>query len=77
MSRAARPDGPDRVAAIAAWVQSMFSPAAAVPTLVGGGAVELHTGGAYRSGDRNFVSGDGGSSATVVTLWTDSRHGSL
>ena len=54
-SAAARPDGPDRLAAIAAWVQSLFSPADAVPTLVGGGAVELYTGGAYRTGDLDFV----------------------
>ena len=52
---AGKPDGPDRVAAVAAWVQSLFSIDDAVPTLVGGGAVELYTGGAYRTGDLNFV----------------------
>ena len=51
----AKPDGPDRVAAIASWVQSLFSPGDAVPTLVGGAAVELYTGGAYRTGDLDFV----------------------
>jgi len=43
------------VAAIASWVQSLFAPDEAVPTLVGGGAVELYTGGAYRTGDLDFV----------------------
>ncbi len=52
---ARKPDGPDRVAAVAAWVQSLFSIDDAVPTLVGGGAVELYTGGAYRTGDLDFV----------------------
>ena len=52
---ARKPDGPDRVAAVAAWVQSLFSIEDAVPTLVGGGAVELYTGGAYRTGDLDFV----------------------
>ena len=52
---AAQPDGPERVAAVASWFQSLFSRADQTPTLVGGGAVELYTGGAYRTGDFDFV----------------------
>ena len=72
---AARPDGPDRVAAIASWFQSLFSPDDAVPPLVGGGAVELYTGGAYRTGDLDFV---GVVTAAVVHRMEDAgfeRHG--
>ena len=43
------------MAAIASWVQSLFSLGDAVPTLVGGAAVELYTDGAYRTGDLDFV----------------------
>ena len=49
------PDGPARVAAVAAWLQSLYEPSDTVPVLVGGGAVELYTGGAYRTGDLDFV----------------------
>ena len=43
------------MAAIASWVQSLFALRDEVPTLVGGAAVELYTGGAYRTGDLDFV----------------------
>ena len=43
------------MAAVASWFQSLFLDSDQVPTLVGGGAVELYTGGAYRSEDLDFV----------------------
>jgi len=49
------PEGPHRTAAIAAWVQSLFSDEKRVPVLVGGAAVEILTGGAYTTGDLDFV----------------------
>jgi len=48
-------DGPIRVAALAAWLQSLAPVAEESPVLVGGGAVELYSGGAYRTGDLDFV----------------------
>ncbi len=48
------PEGPDRTAALAAWLQSLF-PEGSVPVLVGGGAVELYTGGAYTTSDLDFL----------------------
>jgi len=49
------PDGPQRTAAIVAWVQSLYSGENQVPVLVGGAAVEILTGGAYTTGDFDFV----------------------
>jgi len=49
------PEGPGRTAAIAAWVQGLFSKEDVVPVLVGGAAVEVFTGGAYTTGDLDFV----------------------
>ena len=43
------------MAAVASWFQSLFLDSDQVPTLVGEGAVELYTGGAYRSEDLDFV----------------------
>ena len=63
------------MAAIASWVQSLFAPDEAVPTLVGGAAVELYTGGAYRTGDLDFV---GVVTAAVAQRMRDAgfeRHG--
>ncbi len=48
-------EGPIRVAALAAWLQSLATSAEQKPVLVGGGAVELYSGGAYRTGDLDFV----------------------
>jgi hypothetical protein len=48
------PPGPARTARLAAWVQELF-PAGGEPVLVGGAAVELFTGGAYVTGDLDFV----------------------
>ena len=45
----------ERTAAIAAWFQGLYDDDAAVPVFVGGGAVELFTGGAYTTGDFDFV----------------------
>lgn len=50
---ASLPDGPKRTAAIAAWIQNLYE--RNPPILVGGGAVELYTGGAYTTGDLDFV----------------------
>ena len=49
------PEGPRRTAAIAAWVQGLFSRENRAPVLVGGAAVEILTGGAYTTGDLDFV----------------------
>jgi hypothetical protein len=54
LARALRQElGPDRTAAITAWFQSLFE--RDPPVLVGGAAVELYTGGAYRTEDLDFV----------------------
>jgi hypothetical protein len=47
-------EGPIRTAALVAWVQRLYSPGNE-PVLVGGAAVELYTGGAYVTGDLDFV----------------------
>ncbi|MEJ2366928.1 MAG: hypothetical protein P8Z49_00895 [Acidobacteriota bacterium] len=48
-------DGPEKTSALAAWVQSLYAAEDESPVLVGGGAVELYTGGAYTTGDLDFV----------------------
>jgi len=48
-------EGPQRTAAIVAWIQSLFFEQGQVPVLVGGAAVEILTGGAYTTGDLDFV----------------------
>lgn len=49
------PDGPPRTAALAEWVQGLYPEGTPRPVLVGGAAVELLTGGAYSTGDLDFV----------------------
>lgn len=49
------PEGPKRTAALAAWVQALYPAGVDRPALVGGAAVELYTGGAYATGDLDFV----------------------
>lgn len=46
---------PRRTAALVAWFQGLFEDRSEAPVLVGGGAVELYTGGAYVTGDLDFV----------------------
>lgn len=48
-------EGPGRTAALVEWIQSLFQDDEAAPVLVGGAAVELYTGGAYTTGDVDFV----------------------
>jgi hypothetical protein len=47
-------EGPERTAAIAQWLQALY-PEDDIPVLVGGGAVELYTRGAYTTGDLDFA----------------------
>ena len=47
--------GPERTAALVAWFQGLFEDPSKAPVLVGGGAVELYTSGAYVTGDLDFV----------------------
>jgi len=49
------PDGPRRTTALAAWVQDLYRDQETLPVLVGGAAVEVLTGGAYTTGDLDFV----------------------
>lgn len=49
------PDGPRRTATIVVWIQGLFDEQEQVPVLVGGAAVEVLTGGAYTTGDFDFV----------------------
>ncbi len=48
------PEGVDRTAALAEWIQSLYQRSSR-PVLVGGSAVELYTQGAYTSGDLDFA----------------------
>jgi hypothetical protein len=47
------PTSPERTAALAEWIQSLYEGVPAV--LVAGAAVELYSGGAYTTGDLDFV----------------------
>lgn len=46
-------EGPERTAAVAQWIQSLFE--TRPPVLAGGAAVELYTAGAYTTGDLDFI----------------------
>jgi hypothetical protein len=46
-------EGPERTAAVAQWIQSLF--VTRPPVLAGGAAVELYTAGAYTTGDLDFI----------------------
>lgn len=57
------PPGPERTAAVVEWLQQQYEvEGREPPVLVGGAAVELFSGGAYTTGDLDFVgrSPDGG-----------------
>ena len=56
--------GPRKTAALAQWVQGLYNREGARPVLVGGAAVELFTGGAYVTGDLDFV---GSATAAVAS----------
>lgn len=49
------PEGPRRTAALVAWLQGLYDTDLEKPILVGGAAVELYSGGAYTTGDLDFV----------------------
>jgi hypothetical protein len=49
------PDGHEKTAALASWLQHLFPSGAQVPVLVGGAAAEIYSGGGYISGDLDFV----------------------
>lgn len=55
MSILSLPEGPGRTAALVAWLQGLYGTDSEKPILVGGAAVELYTGGAYTTGDLDFV----------------------
>lgn len=67
-------DGPARTARLAAWVQGLF-PAGSEPVLVGGAVVELLTGGAYVTGDLDFVGTVPASVARALAAAGFERHG--
>ena len=49
------PEGPTRTATLVSWLQGLYEAGSDRPILVGGAAVELYTGGAYTTGDLDFV----------------------
>jgi hypothetical protein len=66
-------ESPERTAALAEWLQSLY--ADDPPILVGGSAVELYTGGAYRSGDLDFVGSVPGAVADALVAAGFRRSG--
>ncbi|MDT8365496.1 MAG: hypothetical protein RRA15_03280 [bacterium] len=69
------PAGPRKTAALAEWLQNLYQARETPPVLVGGGAVELFTGGAYVTGDMDLV---GTVPAAVGKVLSDvgfTRHG--
>lgn len=48
-------EGPERTAALTASIQRLFKDEGPIPVLVGGGAFEILTGGAYTTGSLDFV----------------------
>lgn len=69
------PDGPRKTAALAAWIQGLYE--SRPPVLVGGAAVELYSGGAYTTGDLDFVGSvpeSVGRSLTLAGFRREGRH---
>jgi hypothetical protein len=60
------PEGIERTAALTAWFQGLFPAGAEVPILVGGAAVEIYSGGAFTSGDLDFVGAISGKVAKLL-----------
>lgn len=67
------PESAERTAALAEWLQSLYTDDP--PILVGGSAVELYTGGAYRSGDLDFVGNVPGAVADALAAAGFRRSG--
>jgi len=67
--------GLSRTAALAQWVQELYPGDKDLPVLVGGGAVELFTRGAYVTGDLDFVGLVPPSVATALRLAGFTKEG--
>lgn len=67
-------EGPDRTAAIAHWLQSLYREED-IPVLVGGSAVELYTGGAYTTGDLDFIGHVSSAARKALTEAGFTRYG--
>jgi hypothetical protein len=67
--------GPQRTASLARWVQGLYRKEKDRPVLVGGAAVELLTGGAFTTGDLDFVGSVPSAVADALKLVGFTREG--